>query len=71
MSDLLIAANSPVQPIAPSADTARRAYFKSFEAYRKVYAESLADPNAFWGRLALETLDWFHPFSKASDCDFE
>jgi acetyl-CoA synthetase len=49
----------------------RKAHIASFEAYRKMYVESMKDPDAFWRRLAQETLTWFHPFSQTSDCDFE
>jgi acetyl-CoA synthetase len=43
----------------------------SIDAYRRLHAESLADPDGFWRRLAEETLTWFHPFDQTSDCDFE
>jgi acetyl-CoA synthetase len=56
---------------APSAELSRNAHISSVENYRKLYAESLADPEVFWRQRALETLSWFHPFSQASDCDFE
>jgi acetyl-CoA synthetase len=57
--------------IAPSPAISRQAHVGSFEAYQKLYAESLKDPDAFWGKMARETLSWFHPFGQASDCDFE
>ncbi len=64
--------SEPVQQVfAPSDALSRRAHISSFENYRKLHAESLADPETFWRRSALETLSWFHPFSQASDCDFE
>jgi acetyl-CoA synthetase len=59
------------QMFAPSDALSQRAHISSFEDYRKLHAESLADPETFWRRSALETLSWFHPFSQASDCDFE
>jgi acetyl-CoA synthetase len=59
------------QVFAPSAELSRNAHISSLENYRKLYAESLADPEVFWRQRALETLSWFHPFSQASDCDFE
>jgi len=57
--------------IAPSPAISRQAHVGSFEAYQKLYAESLKGPDAFWGKMARETLSWFHPFSQASDCDFD
>jgi len=59
------------QVFAPSAELSRSAHISSLENYRKLYAESLADPEVFWRQRAQETLSWFHPFSQASDCDFE
>jgi acetyl-CoA synthetase len=59
------------QVFAPSAELSRNAHISSLENYRKLYAESLADPEVYWRQRALETLSWFHPFSQASDCDFE
>jgi len=71
MSELRLRSAAARPSIAPVDDAVRRPHIPSFEAYRKLYAESLANPDAFWGRLAEETLDWFHPFSKTSDCDFD
>jgi acetyl-CoA synthetase len=55
----------------PIALVGRQPHIASIESYRKLHAESLQDPEAFWRQRALETLSWFHPFSQASDCDFE
>jgi acetyl-CoA synthetase len=63
--------DSSAQLIAPPTDVSRKAHISSFEVYRKLHAESLADTDGFWRRRALENLSWFHPFSQASDCDFE
>ena len=59
------------QVFAPSAELSRHAHISSFENYQKLHQESLKDPETFWRQRALETLSWFHPFSQASDCDFE
>ena len=59
------------QLYAPPTHVSRHAHISSFEGYRKLHAESLADPDAFWRQRAQEDLSWFHPFSQASDCDFE
>jgi acetyl-CoA synthetase len=56
---------------ASPASAGRVAHIPSFEAYRKLHEDSLADPDGFWRRLAQETLTWFHPFSQTSDCDFD
>ncbi|MDO8349177.1 MAG: acetate--CoA ligase, partial [Planctomycetota bacterium] len=47
-----------------------RAHVGSFEHYQRLYAESLADPSGFWRRQA-QRLDWFHPFERACEQDFD
>jgi len=39
------------------------------EAYTDMYAESLADPDAFWSRIA-RRLDWIEPFTRVKDTDY-
>ncbi|MBN8523912.1 MAG: acetate--CoA ligase [Planctomycetes bacterium] len=39
--------------------------------YRTLYEESLAEPDHFWGRMALEHLTWIHPFREVSDNDWK
>ncbi len=48
----------------PSQEFSRRAGIGSLEAYQKLYAESVADPQKFWGELARKELHWFKPFDK-------
>ncbi|MEO7012784.1 MAG: acetyl-coenzyme A synthetase N-terminal domain-containing protein, partial [Dokdonella sp.] len=38
--------------------------------YAEMYAESVADPDAFWGRVG-KRLDWIKPFTKVSDVSFD
>ena len=45
------------------------AYFPTFESYEKLYAQSLENPDAFWGSQAEVQIDWFHKFTQVSDCD--
>lgn len=40
-------------------------------AYQRMYKESIDNPDAFWGKLAKETLDWIKPFSKVKNTSFE
>ena len=47
---------------------ARQAAIKR-EDYERMYAESVADPDAFWGRVA-QRLDWFKPPSRIKDVSF-
>jgi acetyl-CoA synthetase len=40
------------------------------EKYKKMYAASLSDPEAFWGEQG-KRLDWFKPYGKVKNCTFE
>jgi len=39
------------------------------ESYRKMYAQSVNDPDAFWGDQG-RRIDWIKPFSKVKNTDF-
>ncbi|MFC3632231.1 acetate--CoA ligase [Paracoccus angustae] len=39
------------------------------EDYARLYAESVSDPEAFWGREG-RRLDWIHPYSTVKNTDF-
>ena len=39
------------------------------EDYKARYAESLSDPDGFWGREG-KRLDWIKPYTKVKDTDF-
>ena len=41
------------------------------EKYESMYQESVQDPDGFWGRQALEHLDWFDPFTDVCEASFE
>lgn len=47
---------------APPARVSEGAHVASQEEYEKMYAESVTDPEGFWGRMATENLDWFRKF---------
>ncbi|NDY95981.1 acetate--CoA ligase [Wenzhouxiangella limi] len=40
------------------------------QQYEKMYADSIRDPDAFWGEQARQRLDWIKPFSKVSNYSF-
>jgi len=42
----------------------QRAHFKSLAQYRKLYRESIASPEKFWGKQAKNELVWFKPWKK-------
>ncbi|MDE0590046.1 acetate--CoA ligase [Halocynthiibacter sp. C4] len=37
--------------------------------YEKMYADSIADPDAFWAEHG-KRIDWIKPFTKVSNCDY-
>ena len=37
--------------------------------YAQMYAESIADPDKFWGRGG-QRLDWIKPYTRVSDVSF-
>ena len=39
------------------------------EQYRKLYAQSINDPDAYWGEQG-KRLDWIEPYTKVKDVDF-
>ena len=53
-------------PVPP--DVAARAHLNE-KAYRRMYAESLRDPEAFWKNQA-QRIEWLRPFTRVSDCSF-
>jgi acetyl-CoA synthetase len=50
----------------PSAEFSEQAHVKSFDEYKKRYAESLADPQTFWAGVASE-LHWFKEWNSVLD----
>ncbi|QUS34800.1 acetate--CoA ligase [Falsirhodobacter algicola] len=52
---------------APAADVVAHAHVNAAD-YDRMYAESIADPDAFWGREG-RTLDWVTPFSRVKNTD--
>jgi acetyl-CoA synthetase len=43
----------------------------SLQAYQKLYRHSVTAPEAFWGEQATSHLEWFHPFGKVREFDWE
>ncbi|MGN6385830.1 MAG: AMP-binding protein, partial [Verrucomicrobiota bacterium] len=48
----------------PSKEFALQAHIKSMAEYRRLYKESITDPEAFWGRCAEKELVWFKPWKE-------
>jgi acetyl-CoA synthetase len=51
----------------PSREFQARAMIGSLAAYEKLYADSMRDPEKFWGDFAKSDLHWFQPFNKILD----
>jgi acetyl-CoA synthetase len=54
---------------APPAAVAAKAYVKSLDEYRRMYKESIDDPEGFWGRIA-EGFHWDRKWTKVREYDF-
>jgi acetyl-CoA synthetase len=51
----------------PAPDFVAQANISGMDAYYALCAEARRDPDAFWGRLARETLYWKRPFTRVLD----
>ena len=54
----------------PKPHIADRAHSQSLDEYERRYRLSLDNPEWFWGEQA-KRLDWFHPWTKVFDADYE
>ncbi|MBI2412551.1 MAG: acetate--CoA ligase, partial [Deltaproteobacteria bacterium] len=54
---------------APPAELEKNAYIKGPAEYERLYNESVADPDKFWGREA-SIIDWSRGWDKVSEWDF-
>jgi acetyl-CoA synthetase len=52
------------------AEFAKKAAVKSMEEYKKLYDESIKNPDKFWGKIA-EELDWYKKWDKYEVYDFK
>ncbi len=48
----------------PGKEFSKRAHVKSLAQYRKLYLQSIRQPEQFWAKQAREELVWFKPFKK-------
>ena len=54
----------------PPEELSKKAYIKSMAEYKKIYQQSIDDPEGFWGKMA-EQLDWFKKWDKVLVEDFK
>ena len=59
---------SAMRVFAPDQDTVGNAHVNA-EQYKSLYADSVADPEAFWAKQG-QRLDWIAPFTKVKNVDF-
>jgi acetyl-CoA synthetase len=52
------------------ADVAANAYINN-DKYNEMYERSIADPEGFWAEQAEEFIDWFEPWTKVWDWDYD
>ena len=45
-------------------------YVKSLDEYKHMYQQSIDDPKAFFGKEAIENLDWMEPFKNVHNDNF-
>jgi len=48
----------------PAKEFSKRAWIGSMAQYKKLYNESIRQPEKFWGRFAKQELHWFRPWKK-------
>jgi len=48
----------------PPKEFTKQAHLKSFAEYRRLYEESIKEPEKFWAKQAKEELVWFKPWTK-------
>ncbi len=51
-------------------DVAAKAYINN-DKYNEMYQRSISDPEGFWAEQAEEFIDWFKPWTKVWDWDFD
>jgi len=59
---------SEIYPVKPS--LREKAKINSMQEYERLYRLSLDNPEWFWGEQA-KRLDWFHPWNKVFDADYQ
>ena len=53
--------------IEPSPEFSYKALVKSRQDYDELYRRSIDEPEAFWGQMARETLDWYRPWDAVEE----
>ncbi|MCP3872614.1 MAG: acetate--CoA ligase [Desulfobacteraceae bacterium] len=48
----------------------KNAYIQSYDEYKALWKESIADPAAFWGKIAEEQVTWFKKWDTVTECNY-
>ncbi len=49
----------------------KMAYISGREAYDKLWKRSIEEPDAFWGEIASEYVEWFKKWDKVEEYNFD
>lgn len=60
----------PLQSLYPVPAEAKDNTLVTNEQYKAMYAESVSDPDKFWGEQAKKNIDWIEPWKTVSEVDF-
>lgn len=67
MSDAIESVLQENRQFPPPAEFAANALISTQEQYQQMWQHAKDDPEAFWGELAKNELEWFHPFDTVMD----
>jgi hypothetical protein len=51
-------------------DFRKNAYVNSYDQYKKMWQDSIDDPDGFWGKVADEQVSWFKKWDKVADFNY-
>ena len=51
-------------------DFRKKAYINSYDQYKKMWQESIDDPDGFWGKVAEEQVTWYKKWDKVADFNY-
>jgi len=55
---------------SPSAEWTKESHINSLDQYKKIYKESISNPDEFWASIA-ERVHWYKKWEKVSDVDYK
>ena len=55
---------------SPSAEWTKESHINSLDQYKKIYKDSISNPDEFWSSIA-ERVHWYKKWEKVSDVDYK